>query len=44
VEGKSQSYAMKVPHEGDAEADEAAEHEIEVMSAAKVGTCRQHCV
>lgn len=40
VEGKSQSYAMKVPHEGDAEADEAAEHEIEVMSAAKEHHCQ----
>eukprot|EP00435_Cladocopium_sp_Y103_P052642 s131_g16.t1 len=39
VEGKSQSYAMKVPHEGDEEAEEAAEHEIEVMSAAKEHHC-----
>ena len=35
VKGQSQSYAMKVPHKN-AEAEEAAEHEIEVMSSVKV--------
>lgn len=31
----SEYYAMKVPFEGDEEAENAAVHEIEVMSAAK---------
>ena len=32
-------FAMKVPREGDAETEEAAEHELIVMSAAK----KHHC-
>lgn len=35
----SQYYAMKVPLEGDQEAEDAAEHEISVMAAAKEHQC-----
>ena len=40
LESAADYYAMKVPLEGDEEAEDAAEHEISVMAAAKEHQCK----
>ena len=42
MKSKRKFYAVKVPNPDDSEAEEAAEHEIKVMSAAKDGRFENH--